>query len=79
MNLQAEKLEVVRLILDTDDKNIIREVKSLFKDRRKAVKNDNDLEEFYDGFRDGIREVKSSMNGETELKDAKTWLDELQD
>ncbi|HAL83660.1 MAG TPA: hypothetical protein DCO83_16660 [Mucilaginibacter sp.] len=79
MNLQAEKLEVVRMILDTDDKNIIRDVKSLFKNRRKVTKKGDSLEEFYEGFKDGIREVKSSLEGKAALKDAKTWLDELQD
>jgi len=78
MNLQAEKLEVVRMILDTDDKNIIRDVKSLF-NRRKEIKKDTNLEEFYEGFRDGVREVKSSLDGKVKLKDAKTWLDELHD
>jgi hypothetical protein len=79
MNLQAEKLEVVRMILDTDDKNMIRDVKSLFKNRRKEIKKETNLEEFYEGFRDGVREVKSSLDGKVELRDAKTWLDELQD
>ena len=79
MNIQAEKLEVVRMILDTDDKNIIRDVKSLFKNRRKEAKKETGLEEFYEGFRDGVREVKASLNGKVKLKDAKTWLDELQD
>jgi hypothetical protein len=79
MNLQAEKLEVVRLILDTDDKTILGEVKSLFKDRRKVKDKEADLNEFYEGFRDGIREVKASIDGKTELKDAKAWLNELQD
>lgn len=79
MNIQAEKLEVVRMILDTDDKNVIREVKSLFKNRPKVTLKEDRLEEFYGGFKDGVREVKSSLNGETELKDAKTWLNELQD
>ncbi|HEY8782847.1 MAG TPA: hypothetical protein VIM16_14580 [Mucilaginibacter sp.] len=79
MNLQAEKLEVVRMILDTDDKNIIRAVKSLFKTRHKVTNKEDDLKEFYEGFRDGIREVKSSVEGKVVLKDAKTWLDELQD
>ena len=79
MNLQAEKLEVVRMILDTDDKNIIREVKSLFKNRRKGVSKDAGLDDFYDGFKDGIHEVKLSLDGKAELKDAKSWLNELQD
>jgi hypothetical protein len=79
MNLQAEKLEVVRMILDTDDKNIIREVKSLFKSRRKGTGKEANLDEFYEGFRDGVREIKSSLDGKVELKDAKTWLNEFQD
>lgn len=79
MNLSAEKLEVVKMIIDTDDKNIIREVKSLFKTHRKVTNKKDDLEEFYEGFRDGIREVKSSLDGKAELKDAKAWLNELQD
>ena len=77
MNLQAEKLEVVRMILDTDDKNIISEVKSLFKNRNKVSKNQASLNGFYNGFKNGVQEVKSSLDGETELKDAKTWLNEL--
>jgi hypothetical protein len=77
MNLQAEKLEVVRMILDTDDKKIISEVKSLFKNRNKVSKNQADLNEFYNGFKNGVHEVKSSLDGKTELKDAKNWLNEL--
>ena len=79
MNLQAEKLEVVRMILDTDDKSLISEVKSLFKNRRKLTKNADGLDEFYEGFKNGVHEVKLSLEGKAELKDAKTWLNELQD
>lgn len=77
MNLQAEKLEVVRMILDTDDKNIISEVKSLFKSHSKISKKKVNLNEFYEGFKDGVHEVKLSLDGKAELKDAKTWLDDL--
>lgn len=35
MNLQAEKIELVKLILDTEDKNLIGEIKNLFKSRDK--------------------------------------------
>lgn len=77
MNLQAEKLEVVRMILDTDDKKIIGEVKSLFKNRNKVSKKKGDLENFYHGFKEGIHEVKLSLDGKTDLKDAKGWLNEL--
>jgi len=77
MNLQAEKLEVVRMILDTDDKKIISEVKSLFKKSLKSNNKTAELDKFYDGFRDGIRDVKLSLEGKIELKDADTWLNEL--
>lgn len=77
MNLQAEKLEVVRLILDTNDKNILSEVKSLFKSKIKNEKKDADLDKFYNGFRDGVRDVKLSLEGQIALKDADTWLNEL--
>lgn len=35
MDLQAEKIELVKLILDTEDMNLIGEIKSLFKSREK--------------------------------------------
>ncbi|HEX3385179.1 MAG TPA: hypothetical protein VHS53_08330 [Mucilaginibacter sp.] len=79
MNLQAEKLEVVRMILDTDDKSVLREVKSLFKARNKTDKKRTELDKFYDGFKESVHEVKLSLDGKTELKDAKTWLNELHD
>lgn len=77
MNLQAEKLEVVRLILDTEDKNILGEVKALFKKHIKPVNKEGELNDFYDGFRNGIQEIKSSIDGLSELKDAKSRLNEL--
>ena len=78
MNLQAEKLEVVRMILDTDDKNIIKQVKSLFKNSKTIAAKNDDLKAFYDGFKDAVHEVKLSLEGKVELKDAENWLDELQ-
>jgi len=77
MNLQAEKLELVKLIIETDDKTIISKVKSLFKGIKPVAKKEDELDDFYSGFRDGVREVKMSLEGKAELKDAKTWLDEL--
>ena len=79
MILQSEKLEVDKMIIETEDKNIIREVKSLFKNQAKIIQTADSNEAFYNGFRNGIREVKSSIHGKTELKDAKTWLDQLPD
>jgi len=58
-------------------KNILSEVKALFKNPRKGLKKDGDLDKFYDGFRNGIQEVKSSIADKAELKEAKTWLAEI--
>lgn len=77
MGLQAEKPEVVKMIIDTDDKKIISEVKSLFKNHLNVTKGNAGLDDFYEGFRDGVREVKTSLDDKTVLKDAKTWLNEL--
>jgi hypothetical protein len=33
MNLQAEKLEIVRMLLNTNDEGLIQEVKNLFRSR----------------------------------------------
>ena len=74
MNLKAEKLEVIGLILNTNDK-VVSKAKALLK-RDKALKKDSRLAEFYDRFRSGIHEIKSSLEGKTELKDAQTWLAE---
>jgi hypothetical protein len=79
MNLQAKKLELIRLILDTEDPKILCEVKALFERHRKELNTREDLNEFYAGFRDGIREVKSSIDGHIELMDATTWLAQLKD
>ena len=35
MNLQAEKIELVKMLLDTEDKTLIRDIRSLFKTREK--------------------------------------------
>lgn len=79
MNLQTEKLRLVKMIIDTDDQDVIKEVKSIFESRSIVASGGDDMEEFYEGFRDGVREVKSSLDGKIELTDAKTWLDGLQD
>ena len=79
MNLPAAKLELVKMILYTNDKNIIREVKTLFKNQFKVTKKTTDLDEFYEGFTNGIKEIKSARDAKEKLKNAQSWLNELQD
>lgn len=52
--------------------------KRLVKSRHKSIEKEVNLVAFYERFKAGVQEIKSSMDGKTELKDAKTWLNELQ-
>jgi hypothetical protein len=79
MSLASEKIELLRMIIDTDDKNLLCEVKALFTNRRKASNKDTEPDKFYKGFKNSIHELKLSLEGKAELKEAKTWLSELQD
>jgi len=40
MNIQTEKIELVKRLLDTDDESIIREVKDIFESHEKGFWND---------------------------------------
>ncbi|RTY88054.1 hypothetical protein [Flavobacterium sp. RSP15] len=40
MDIQSEKLELIRLLLKTDDKSIIEALKNIFKSQKKAVWKD---------------------------------------
>lgn len=77
MNLQEEKIELVRLVLDMDDENLVREIKALLEGHYKSKEKSPDVSVFYDGFRESVREVKQSQDGQNQLKDAKEWLDGL--
>lgn len=79
MDLQAEKLEIMQMILNTEDETIIGKVKSLFKKSGNAIKKKDGLSEFYEGFRQSAREVKLASEGKITLKEARTWLNEIQD
>jgi hypothetical protein len=67
MDLQAEKIELVKLILDTEDKNLIGEIKNLFKSREKDFWED--LPEYVKA---GVRKSQQQLrNGEyVTLEDA---------
>ena len=40
MNIQAEKLELIKMLLETDDKTIIEAIKNIFKSQKKDVWKD---------------------------------------
>lgn len=62
MNIQAEKLELVRMILDTDNPNILSSVKRIFTTSQKV--------DFWDGLSPAqqeeiLRGIEEIENGET--------------
>ncbi|MBC8053116.1 MAG: hypothetical protein H7Y13_08625 [Sphingobacteriaceae bacterium] len=74
MNLQAEKIELVKLILDTEDKSLIGEIKNLFKSREKDFWEDLP-EHVKAGIRRGQEELR---NGKfIPFEDIQKELDEL--
>ena len=75
MNLQEEKIDLVRLLLDTDDKNLIQEIKGIFEAYKS--KENTELRGFYENFRESVREIKQYQDGKNPLKDAKDWLNEI--
>ena len=61
MNLRAEKIELVKLILDTEDKTLIGEIKNLFKTREKDF-----WETLPEHVKAGIRKSQEQLrNGES--------------
>lgn len=61
MNIQAEKLEVMRLIIETDNPNIITSIKNIFKKSVKADFWETLSQEQQDDILKGIDEIE---NGE---------------
>ncbi|UEG53530.1 hypothetical protein LLH06_00880 [Mucilaginibacter daejeonensis] len=75
MDLQAEKIQLVKLILDTDDKSLLKAVRSVFKE---ATSQPKDItSKVADSIGSGMNEVKQHLDGKTELRSAKDLLNEL--
>ena len=62
MNIQAEKLELVRMILDTDNPNILSSIKRIFTSSKKVDFWDSLTQSQKDEILMGINEIE---NGET--------------
>lgn len=62
MNIQAEKLELVRMILDTDNPGIISAIKRIFKNSRKSDFWEKLPQSCKDEILEGISDVE---NGKT--------------
>lgn len=74
MDLQAEKIELVKLILDTEDMDLIGEIKSLFKSREKDF-----WETLPEDVKAGIRKSQEQLrNGQSvSFEDVMKRLDEI--
>jgi hypothetical protein len=62
MNIQAEKLELVRMILDTDNPGILSSIKRIFTSSKKVDFWDSLLQSQKDEILKGVDEIE---NGET--------------
>ncbi len=62
MNIQAEKLELVRMILDTDNPGILSSIKRIFSDSRNSDFWDSLSQSQRDEILKGIEEIE---NGDT--------------
>lgn len=60
MNLQAEKIELAKLLLETDDKSLIKEIKALFKSREKDFW-DKLPQQVKDGIKRGKEQARNGM------------------
>ena len=40
MDIQSEKLEIIKLLLETNDKNVIEAIKNIFKSQKRVVWNE---------------------------------------
>lgn len=47
MNLQSEKLSLIELLINTDDENLLREIKSKLSEKKQASLKPMSLETFY--------------------------------
>jgi hypothetical protein len=75
MNLQAEKIQLVKMILDTDDKGLLKAVRSVFKESN--IKPKDVTAEVAKGVEVAMKEVKQHLEGKVKLRSAKDLLDEL--
>ncbi len=75
MDLQAEKLELVKMVINTEDGGLIRDLIVFFKSRSKA--GDENIQKFYDGFREAVHEIKLAKEGKIKALSLKDAMNEL--
>jgi len=76
MNLQAEKIQLAKLVLDTDNKKILQAIRALFKSTDVA-ESPATSESVAKSILAAMEEVKLYEQGKIKLRSAKELLDEL--
>ena len=76
MNLQAEKIQLAKQILDTDNKSLLQAIKSLFNNWEEQSSLDV-TSSVAKSIEAGLKEVKLAKKGKVKLKLAKDLLNEL--
>ncbi len=61
MNIQAEKIEIMKMILETNNPNILKSIKNIFRETTKKDFWKTISQEQQDDIRQGIKEIE---NGE---------------
>ena len=59
MNIQAEKLEIMKMILETDNPNILKTVKNIFRESTKTDFWETVSQEQKDDILQGIEEIEN--------------------
>jgi hypothetical protein len=76
MNLQVEKIQLAKKILDTDNKSLLKAVKTVFKEWEGEQQSDITTS-VAKSIEAGMKEVKHASQGKVKLKSAKDLLNEL--
>ena len=76
MNLQVEKIQLAKMILDTDNKGLLKAVKTVFKEWETEQSSDM-TKSIAKSIEAGMKEVKLAEQGKIKLMPAKDLLNEL--
>lgn len=85
MNLDVQRVEIIRQLLDTDSPEVIRKVQRTLKNALKNLQREQEKEEteyiskeeVMDGIREGLTEMFRARRTGEKLRSAKELLDEL--
>ncbi len=77
MSIEAEKIRLVRIMLDTNDKKLIKEMKTLVSKHTVLPDSEKEKEKFSNMMSDAMNEIKLHREGKTDMQTASEFLNEL--